>query len=249
MTIALFSDTYLPTKSGVVIVVVQLREQLIKMGHSVVLVTVQTTSEYYDSNSDIYMIPSVPLGRGTDQFVSIPRIRSLINYLKSKNVDIIHCHTEFGVGKAGIKASKILHIPAICTTHTMWVLFYKYYIKCGKIIPPYIVNKTFNHFYKKFDALIGVSTKARNCFKQPNMLPNQPSALVPNAIDRSKFQSVKTSDVDKCNFRKKYGVTDDDMLLLFVGRLAEEKRVFELLEICKKVVHCNKKIQSYFCRR
>ena len=41
MTIALFTDSYLPTKSGVVTVVVQLREQLMKLGHKVVLVTVE----------------------------------------------------------------------------------------------------------------------------------------------------------------------------------------------------------------
>ena len=31
MTIALFSDSYLPTKSGIVTVVIQLRDQLIKL--------------------------------------------------------------------------------------------------------------------------------------------------------------------------------------------------------------------------
>ena len=37
MNIAIFSDSYLPTKSGIVTVVIQLKEQLMKLGHNVVL--------------------------------------------------------------------------------------------------------------------------------------------------------------------------------------------------------------------
>ena len=46
MNIGLFSDSYLPTKSGVVTVVIQLREQLTKMGHTVILVCPETTEEF-----------------------------------------------------------------------------------------------------------------------------------------------------------------------------------------------------------
>ena len=74
MTIALFSDSYLPTKSGIVTVVVQLREQLIALGHRVILVTVETTDEYATDDPDIYRVHSVPLGLGTDQFLGIPAI-------------------------------------------------------------------------------------------------------------------------------------------------------------------------------
>ena len=40
MNIALFSDSYIPTKSGIVTVVVQLRKALEQLGHNVVIVTV-----------------------------------------------------------------------------------------------------------------------------------------------------------------------------------------------------------------
>ena len=62
MTIALFSDSYLPTKSGVVTVVLQLRNQLIKQGHRVLLITVETTQEYSTDDPDIYRVRSMPLG-------------------------------------------------------------------------------------------------------------------------------------------------------------------------------------------
>lgn len=246
MTIALFSDSYLPTKSGIVTVVTQLREKLIEAGHRVILVTVETTEEYMADDSDIYQVHSVPLGLGTDQFLGIPAMHPLIAYLKTCNIDIIHCHTEFGIAKAGLRAAHILKVPAICTTHTMWIDFYKFYVPLGKWIPGEIINTIMRRFYGKFDSLIGVSTKARNYFKQRSMLPNMPSVVIPNAIDRTKFLSEHISAEEKHALRTKYGVKDDDKLLLFVGRIGEEKRVFELLTVCQNVVAKNKRAKVMF---
>ncbi len=246
MTIALFSDSYLPTKSGIVTVVVQLQEQLKKMGHRVILVTVETTDEYETYDPDIYRTRSVALGLGTDQFLSIPAMHPLISYLKKNKVDIIHCHTEFGLGKAGLRAAKILKIPAICTTHTMWTDFYKYYLAFGKFISPRIINGIMKKYYGKFDSLIGVSTKARNYFKQPGMLPDMPSVIIPNSIDKEKFQKTHITQERKQELRASYGIKEDEKMLLFVGRIGEEKRVLELLDVCKNVIKKNPKIKMVF---
>ena len=185
MTIALFSDSYLPTKSGVVTVVLQLRNQLIKQGHRVLLITVETTQEYSTDDPDIYRVRSMPLGLGTDQFIAVPLLPRLLRYMKENHVDLIHCHTEFGVARASLYCARKLKIPAICTTHTMWTDFYKYYLPMGQLISPKLIIKYLKSFYGKFNSLIGVSTKARNFFKQKNILPNMPSVIIPNAIDES----------------------------------------------------------------
>ena len=246
MNIAIFSDSYLPTKSGVVTVIIQLREQLIKLGHNVILVTVETTDEYETYDPDIYRVHSVPLGLGTDQFLGVPAMHPLIHFLKEKNIDIIHCHTEFGIGKAGLRAARILKVPAVCTTHTMWADFYKYYLPLGKIIPPVVIDKILKKYYGKFSSLIGVSTKARNYFKKENILPDQPSVVIPNAIDQSKFIAKHSSEEEKKALRSKYNINDDDILLIFVGRIGQEKRVEELLEVAKKVTQRNSRIKMMF---
>lgn len=246
MTIALFTDSYLPTKSGVVTVVVQLREQLMKMGHTVILVTVEGDSNPNDDDPLIYRVRSKPLGWGTDQFIAVPNYIPIAKFMKANHVQLIHCHTEFGVARAGVHCAKKLHIPCICTTHTMWTDFYKYYLPMGEHISPRFIQKLMNTFYAKFDSLIGVSTKARNYFKQPGMLPEQPSVIVPNAIDESKFLVEHLTENERAAFRKSYGIKDDDVLFLFLGRVAEEKRVVELLSTCQKLVSKNSKCKVMF---
>lgn len=242
MTIALFSDSYLPTKSGIVTVVTQLRDQLLALGHRVILVTVETTEEYLSSNPDIYQVRSVPLGLGTDQFLGIPAMHPLIAYLKKCSIDVIHCHTEFGIAKAGLRAARILKIPAICTTHTMWVDFYKFYVPLGKWIPPDIINHIMTRFYGKFDALVGVSEKTRRYFKKTG-LPKMPSVVILNAIDPKEFLHTPPTPQEREIERTKLGIAKDDFVVLFVGRVAEEKRIFELLQLVHKASLKNKRIR------
>ena len=237
MTIALFSESYLPTKSGIVTVVIQLRDQLIKKGHRVLLVVPETTPEFSTKNDpDFFRVPSRPLGLGTDQYMTFPNFKNILEFIKKNKVDLIHSHTEFAIAGAGLKCAKKLHIPCICTTHTMWTEFYRYYLPCSFLISKKWVKMYMNHFYGQFDSLIGVSTKARNYFKRPDMIPQTPSVIVPNAIDESKFQLKHLTAAQKKEIRAKYGIGDKDVVLLFLGRVAEEKRVFELIKMCKQLV-------------
>ena len=236
MNIALFSDSYLPTKSGIVTVVIQLREQLMKMGHNVVLVVPRTTNDYEEYSPDIYQSHSLPLGLGTDQFVANPNMHHLISFLKDKNIDIIHCHSEFGVGKSGLRAARILGIPAICTIHTMWVDFYRYYVPFSKFIKPALIDRIAISFYRKCAALIAVSSKGKNYYKKPDMIPQMPIVTIPNSIDQEKFMKTPATPQELDELRQKHNIKESDVVLLFVGRHGEEKRVFELLTLCKKLV-------------
>ncbi len=236
MNIALFSDSYLPTKSGIVTVVIQLREQLMKMGHNVVLVVPRTTNDYEEYSPDIYQSHSLPLGLGTDQFVANPNMHHLISFLKDKNIDIIHCHSEFGVGKSGLRAARILGIPAICTIHTMWVDFYRYYVPFSKFIKPALIDRIAISFYRKCAALIAVSSKGKTYYKKPDMIPQMPIVTIPNSIDQEKFMKTPATPQELKEIKQKHNIKDSDVVLLFVGRHGEEKRVFELLTLCKKLV-------------
>lgn len=235
MTIALFSDSYLPTKSGIVTVVMQLREQLLQNGIRVVLVVPYTTDEYKTNDKDIYQIKSRPLGMGTDQFFTYPNMKDIIQFLKDRNVDLVHCHTEFNVSQAGIKAAKALGVPVIATLHTMWEDFYKYYLPMANLIPVGLIRFGVKMLYRKFFAFIAVSTKAKNYFDKKFMLPKIPSVIIPNSIDEEKFNTKTLTKKEKESLREKYNISKDDKVILFLGRIAEEKRVLELINVGDKI--------------
>ncbi len=248
MNIALFTDQYLPTKSGVVTVVVQLKKILEELGHNVVIVTVMASLDGYEESEDpnILRVYSIPAPVGTGQYIGFPHRRAIVKFLEKHNVQLIHAHTEFFVGQIAVRVGKYMNIPVIATTHTMWEDYYRYYLSFGKLISRRLIRKIVKKLYKRFYALINVSEKAHKYFTNPFMLPGIPSAIIPNAIDSEKFNLMRCTEQDKVELRAKLGIKENDRVLLYVGRIVEEKRLFELLEVIKRIVSKRDNVKMVF---
>ena len=239
MNIALFSDSYLPTKSGIVTVVTQLRTVLEQMGHNVCIVTVGSRSdrcEELDSDPNLFRATSIPSPVGDDQYIGLPLKREVTQFIKEHNVEIIHSHTEFFMGHMALVVGRELNIPVIASTHTMWEDYYKYYLFMGRLIPRKVIRKVVQRIYKKFYAFINVSMKAHDYFNRSYMLPKIPSAVIPNAINSQKFIGSECSKKDIEALRKELGLSASDRVILYVGRIVKEKRLEELLNIVIRVV-------------
>lgn len=247
MNIALFSDSYLPTKSGVVTVVVQLRKILTELGHHVVIVTVSShESGGGGADPDVLRVHSIPSPFGDNQYIGFPHKRAVVAFLKAHDVQIIHSHTEFFIAHVAKQAGKVLRIPVVATTHTMWEDFYKYYLMGGRLIPVKVIRKLVQRLYKKFYALINVSEKAHDYFKSPAMLPRMPSAVIPNAIDTKSFLAKKPTDEALLSLRRSLAIGDDDVTLVFIGRVVEEKRVEELFSVIVQVLDQRPQVKMLF---
>ncbi|MDY4902861.1 MAG: glycosyltransferase [Treponema sp.] len=240
MNIALFSDSYLPTKSGIVTVVIQLKKILEDLGHNVVIVTVGRDEFDFDENSpdekNVFRVKSILSPVGDGQYIGIPFKKEVVAFLKKHNIEIIHAHTEFFMGHMAIVAGKELNVPVVASTHTMWEDYYRYYLHLGKMIPRRVIRKAVQLVYRKFYAFINVSKKAHDYFNKPFMLPHIPSAIIPNAIDGAKFARKECSEKEKSDLKLKLGIKENEKVVLYVGRMVEEKRLLELYEIMKKVV-------------
>lgn len=236
MNIALFTDCYPPTKNGVVTVVVQLKKILEEMGHHVVVVTVgRGKPGCEDNEKNVYRTRCIVLPHDETQFFAIPNISDIIRFLKQHKIQIIHSHTEFAIGLTAARVGRLLNIPVIASTHTMWELYYRHYLKLLFWLPKNIVRWVIRLLYKPYYSLINVSQKAHDYYKKPFMIPNTPSTIIPNAIDSKKFISHECSAEEKDALRKKLKIDEKDKVVLYVGRVVEEKRMDELLEVLKRV--------------
>ena len=247
MNIALFSDSYIPTKSGIVTVVTQLRTVLNSMGHHVVIVTVaEHSGTEITENGTVLRVKSLtsPLGEG--QYMGFPHKVRVLDFLKAHNIELIHAHTEFAMGHMAIVAGRELNLPVIATTHTMWEDYYRYYLSLGKIIPRRVVRKMVQQAYKQFYAFINVSQKAHDYFNRSFMLPGIPSTVVPNAIDIERFSEGSVHNEETQKLRASLGLKPEDTVLLYVGRVVEEKRVYELLDVCMNIARKNPNIKTVF---
>lgn len=251
MNIAFFTDCYLPSKNGVVTVIDQLDQSLTKLGHKIFIVTPEYIGrdkiEGYDDSPRILRVPSFRAGMGMkDQFAGMPAFAPVSKFLKDNKIDIIHAHTEFAVGKAAYKQAKKLGIPVVGTTHTMWEDYYQFYLPAGKFIPVGIIRSVIRNFYKHFTAIVNVSAKAHEYYNKEFMVPQIPSAVIPNAINPEKYCTTVSTPEEIKELRTKLGISDEDQMLLFVGRVVEEKRVLELIQSLKTVFEARKNVKAVF---
>ena len=232
MRIGIFTDTYPPYINGVSTSIQMLEKALKRKGHQVYIVTVNTKNmKYeYEKNGKVIRIPGIPTGIYDYRLTSIYPVR-LINKIKKWNLDVIHSHTEFGVGTFARIISKQFDIPLVHTYHTMYE-DYVHYITHGhfdrgsKKIVEYITK-----FYcdKTASELIVPSKKTYDLFKEKYKW-DKSIHIIPTGIDIDLFnvEKLNKNKIDK--LKQKYNISNNDFVILFTGRLAKEKNIEFILE-------------------
>lgn len=245
MRIGLFTDSYPPYINGVSTSVAMLKKALEKKGHIVYVVTVSNNAlKYeYDIENRIVKVPGIPVGIYDYRLSRIYPL-TMINTMKSWNLDVIHSHTEFGIGILARLLAKQFDIPLVHTYHTLYedythYITHGYFDKSSKKIVEYLTK-----FYcdKTANELIVPTNKIYKLFKEKYEFKKN-IHIVPTGIEVDRFY---TENVDKSYvqaLRKKLKLQKKDFVILFVGRLAAEKNVEFLLNAEKKLMTKYKNIK------
>ena len=232
MRIGIFTDTYPPYINGVSTSVSMLENALRKKGHQVYIVTVNTENMRYKYENDehIIRIPGVPIGIYDYRLTGVYPLKGF-NKIKKWNLDVIHSHTEFGVGTFARIIAKQYNIPLVHTYHTMYEDYVHYITKgyfnnTSKKIVEYLTN-----FYCNQTAteLIVPTKKTYDLFKEKYKYTRNVH-IIPTGIEVEKFYKENTDPAKLEEIRKKHGLNKGDFVILYVGRLGQEKSVDVLIE-------------------
>lgn len=237
LRIGIFTDAYYPQISGVVTSVVTLRNELQKLGHEVYIITV-ATPEMKDIKDDegIIRIKSIPFRKWKELRIGLPLYVKLKAKIKSLNLDVIHTQTEFTIGLTGRRIAKHLNIPLVHTYHTMYVDYthYVYSFEMGKEFVKGMVKKMTRSFIRCCAVAIAPTKKTKDALISYGV--SVPIDIIPTGIDIKHFERLEKSDPILCQLREKYGITEDAKVLLFLGRVSEEKSIHVLIEAFPRIL-------------
>ena len=246
MRIGIFTETYTPYISGLVTSEVMLKHALEKLGHEVYVVTanLENFKYSYDEKERVLKIPGIPTGIYDSRLTGIYPIKA-IKKIKSWNLDVIHSQTEFAIGTFARIFGKQYGIPVVHTYHTMYE-DYVHYITKGYFTKPGIkLVEYLTKFYcdKTVTELIVPTKKAYDLFKEKYKVDRN-IHIIPTGIEISRFYKENSKIQDIINLKRKLNINDTDFVILFVGRLAEEKNVEFLLESHEEIIkkHNNAKL-------
>lgn len=239
MRIGIFTETYTPYISGLVTSEVVLKHALEKKGHEVYVVTANLESYHYNYNEEekVLRIPGIPTGIYNARLTSIYPIQA-VNKIKSWKLDVIHSQTEFAIGTFARLFAKQFNIPLVHTYHTMYedythYITHGYFDKSSKKIVEYLTK-----FYcdKTASELIVPTNKTYKLFKEKYKFERS-IHIVPTGIEVERFfkENGNLKKVD--NLRKSLKLSKRDVVIIFVGRLAEEKNVEFLINAQKDLIN------------
>lgn len=238
MRVGLFTDVYPPYINGVSTSVLMLKCSLEAQGHQVFVVTVNSESlKYkYEENGSVIRIPGLPIGIYDYRLTGIYPVKAMRRIRKWK-LDVIHSHTEFGVGTFARIISKQLEIPLVHTYHTMYEDYVHYITKgyfdgVSKKIVEYLTLFYCDHTISE---LIVPTKKTYDLFKEKYKV-NRNIYIVPTGIEVEKFYKENFDRKSIIELRNSLGLKKDDFVLLYVGRIAEEKNISFLLDAQKLLV-------------
>lgn len=235
MRIGLFTDSYPPYINGVSTSVETLKNSLEELGHTVFVVTLGQDAKTfdYDEENRILKVPGIPLGIYDYRAASIYPLR-VVNKIRSWKLDVIHSHTELSIGIFARLLAKQFGIPLVHTYHTMYK-DYTYYVSRNHKYFDLGCKKAVEYLSKFYcdttaNAFIVPTIKTYRLFKDEYHY-DKDIYIVPTGIDSTRFYK-ENLNLDKLNSVKKtLEYKKNDFVVVFVGRMAQEKNIEFLLRM------------------
>ncbi len=216
MRIGMMVDAYKPYISGVTNVIELSKKCLEDFGHDVFVFTFGDEL-YSDDEANVIRSPGIPVNSSEGFYFSFRFPRSAQKMLHS--MDIVHVHHPFISGRLAIRYTKGRGIPVVFTNHTRYDLYAKAYLP---ILPEEISETAIKTYLPAFcrsvDLVIAPSNGLHNVLLKLGVDAN--IVVVPNGVDMSRIQAP----YEPLN-RHDLGIAENDVLLVYVGRIAPEKNI------------------------
>jgi 1,2-diacylglycerol 3-alpha-glucosyltransferase len=219
MRIGMMADVYKPYVSGITNHIALTKRFLEAAGHDVFIFTFGEEN-YYDDEANVIRSPGLPLvdtGYYLNVRYHLPAQRLL------RTMQVVHVHHPFLSGRLALRYCEPRNIPVVFTNHTRYDLYAQAYLPAL----PEGLSETFLRTYlpsfcASCDMVIAPSHGMQDVLRHLGVTTSV--EVVPNGVDLSPMRGP-VQPVD----RAELGFSEDDVLLVFTGRLGPEKNLPFLL--------------------
>jgi len=230
--LAYFTDTYYPQLNGLVTSIDSFKEHLERRGNKV-CICAPKDSELDREDKDVFRFRSVPYPFYKEFKVSWPYSRKLKQFFEF-NSDIYHLQTPFSLGLLGMFLAKKQKAPVILTYHSLWTEYVHYFPLPKKTMQAFAIRMS-QQFCNQLDLVIVPSNAMKKEVETYGL--DTDTITIPTGFS---FEHVNQHiDID---VRKEYKIPKDHKILIFVGRIGNEKNIHLLIDSFKEVYNVDRKV-------
>ena len=225
LTIGQFCDAYFPVIDGVVMVVKNYAK-ILNEKYGYCCVVAPENPGYKDAEPfDVIRTKSIALPKRPPYRygVQIVADRAAYKKLSETPFDIVHAHTPFGLGVEALRAARKRKIPVIASFHSKYYDDFKQVLKFDAMAQ--FLVRLVADYYKHVDQVWTVNKSTALTLKDYGYKGNV--EIIPNGTD-IKYPENAQELVEKIN--EKYGLDENERVLLFVGQHIWQKNLKNLVE-------------------
>ncbi|MDY7078653.1 MAG: glycosyltransferase [Chloroflexota bacterium] len=228
MRILIFSNAYKPVVSGVVTSIALFRQGLIKAGHDVHIVAPEF-ADYQDEDAYVFRFPALDMPDQIDLSLVIPFKTMMLPTVRGIKPALIHSQHPFWMGDLATTLARDLNLPLVFTFHTRYDMYAKKYVPIAPKLAGIVTEEMLKRYLEKCTHIVAPTPSIRD-FILREYEPDTPVTIVPTPVDLSLYHDLEPQRV-----RADLGL-EKAKVLLYVGRLAEEKNVDFLLRAFAQII-------------
>lgn len=231
ITIGLFNDSFYPMTDGVIMVVDNYAKRLSKYANVIVFVPSYKDRPFDDSVFPYKVVRCKSLNIPfLDHTLPTPKLdHAFVKELNKYNLDIVHIHSPFTIGVAGVKYAKKHHIPCIATMHSQFKQDFQKAVRNDKVAT--VLNNRLMKVFEECDECWAVNKEVARIYHEEygyRCLPR----VMNNATELKPLQNDKKANT---YINKLYHIKPREKVFLFVGRLNTLKNILFIVDALKAV--------------
>ncbi|MGH8030111.1 MAG: glycosyltransferase family 4 protein, partial [Arenimonas sp.] len=215
MHIELVTETYPPDVNGVALTVQALESGLRGLNHRVAVIRPEQAEEPIRIGADLMLVDSAPIPRYPGLRFGLPAGRRLAARWGAQRPDAIYVATEGPLGWSALRTARRLGIPAATGFHTRFDDYMGQY-GAGFLSP--WVFAWLRRFHNRGAATLVPTRELQDQLVQQGFRNVQ---RLGRAVDTRQFHP----GFRDASLRESWGLADEDVAVLYVGRLAPEKNL------------------------
>lgn len=231
MKIGIFTDSFKPYTSGVVRSIEIFTKQFIEKGHKVYIFGPDYPffkTKDKPREEGVYRFLSIRAPTFSEYNIPIPVSPQIRNTVRKIGLDIIHAHSPFLLGRMGYRVARRTNIPLVFTHHTLYEQ-YAHYIPFPHGASRRMILNMGRDFCNKCSMVVAPSRSINLYLRQIGV--RTPIQVIPTGIELKEFE-----DTDNSWLHRNYGINEKEKVLLYVGRLGQEKNLPFLIRSFKQVL-------------
>ena len=214
MRIAQFTESYRPVINGAA-VAVDLIADALRARH-----TVEVFAPRFPGHKDAlptHRFPSYSLPGHRDYPLAFPWSPCLYALFKTAGYDVVHTHSPFALGQTGLRWARRHGIRVVTTYHTLYVEYAHYARGIPAAVSRAFLQRLSRDYCNACDAIAVPTEPVREVLLEYGV--RTPVHVIPTGL---KLGPPHPRDPE---FRAGLGIPADASVVLFAGRLAEEKNL------------------------